>query len=103
MTTLPTLFETFLSDIRPQDEHNDAYKEGHETLRDHLQNDDDINEFYVADFLQGSYRRWTALRPQEDEKSDVDVVFVSDLSSDLDTDVALRVRVYPQNDFATLS
>ncbi|QLH78345.1 hypothetical protein HZS55_14025 [Halosimplex rubrum] len=90
MTTLPTLFETFLSDIRPQDEHNDAYKEGHETLRDHLQNDDDIDEFYVADFLQGSYRRWTALRPQEDEKSDVDVVFVSDLSSDLDTDVALR-------------
>jgi len=89
MTTLPTLFETFLSDIRPQDEHNDAYKEGHETLRDHLQNDDDIDEFYVADFLQGSYRRWTALRPQEDEKSDVDVVFVSDLSSDLDTDVAL--------------
>ncbi|WP_254824886.1 SMODS domain-containing nucleotidyltransferase [Haloglomus halophilum] len=90
MTTLPTLFETFLSDIRPQDEHNDAYKEGHETLRDHLQSDEDIDEFYVADFLQGSYRRWTALRPQEDEKSDVDVVFVSDLSSDLDTDVALE-------------
>jgi hypothetical protein len=90
MTTLPTLFETFLSDIRPQHKHNDAYKEGHETLRDHLQTDDDIDEFYVADFLQGSYRRWTALRPQEGEKSDVDVVFVSDLSSDLDTDVALR-------------
>ena len=90
MSTLPTLFETFLSDIRPQDDHNDAYKEGHKTLRDHLQTDEDIDDFYVADFLQGSYRRWTALRPQEDEKSDVDVVFVSDLSSDLDTDVALE-------------
>jgi len=79
MATLPSLFRTFLSDIRPQDEHQDAYKEGHETLRDRLQDDDNIEEFYVADFLQGSYRRWTALRPKEGEKSDVDIVLVTDL------------------------
>lgn len=90
MSTLSTLFETFLSDIRPQENHKDAYKEGHETLRGRLQNDDNIDKFYVGDFLQGSYRRWTALRPQEDEKSDVDVVFVSDLNSDIDADAALE-------------
>jgi hypothetical protein len=79
MATLPSLFRTFLSTIRPQDEHRDEYKEGHETLRDRLQDNDDIQEFYVADFLQGSYRRWTALRPKEGEKSDVDIVLVTDL------------------------
>lgn len=82
MAKLPSLFRTFLSDIRPQDEHKDAYKEGHETLREYLQDDDVIDVFYIADFLQGSYRRWTALKPQEDEKSDVDVVFVTDLNKE---------------------
>jgi len=79
MATLPSLFRTFLLDIRPQDEHQDAYKEGHETLRNRLQDDDDIQKFYVADFLQGSYRRWTALRPKEGETSDVDIVLITDL------------------------
>lgn len=91
MATLPTLFSTFLSSIRPQEEHITAYKEGHETLREHLQDDDHIEEFYIADFLQGSYRRWTALKPKEDEKSDVDIVFVTDLNKeDYDATEALK-------------
>lgn len=91
MSTLPTLFETFLSKIRPQDKHKDDYKKGHEILRDHLQDDNDIEEFYVADLLQGSYCRWTALKPQKDEKSDVDITLVTELSSDIDADVALEM------------
>jgi len=91
MATLPSLFRTFLSDVRPQGKHKAAYKEAHETLRDHLQEDDVVDEFYIADFLQGSYRRWTALRPQEDEISDVDVVFATDLSKeDYDATEALK-------------
>ncbi|AXG08395.1 SMODS domain-containing nucleotidyltransferase [Haloplanus rubicundus] len=82
MSTLPSLFETFLTNIRPSDQHIEDYKEGHETLRELLRNDDPITEFYVGDFLQGSYRRWTAVRPIGDEKSDVDIVFVTDLDKD---------------------
>jgi hypothetical protein len=82
MATLPSLFETFLTNIRPSDQHIEDYKEGHETLRELLRNDDTISEFYVGDFLQGSYRRWTAVRPIGDEKSDVDIVFVTDLDKD---------------------
>jgi hypothetical protein len=78
MSTLPSLFNDFLSNIRPTDE-QENYIEGHKTLRNNLQSSDDVDDFYVADFLQGSYRRWTALKPQQDEKSDVDVVLVTDL------------------------
>jgi hypothetical protein len=91
MARLPSLFRTFLSNVRPQEEHITAYKEGHETLRDHLQDDDDIEEFYIADFINGSYRRWTALKPKANEKSDVDIVLVTDLNKeDYDAVEALK-------------
>lgn len=79
MASLPSLFGTFLSNIRPSSSHIEGYKEGHETLRTHLQADDQVSEFYIGDFLQGSYRRWTAVKPIEREKSDVDIVLVTDL------------------------
>ncbi len=56
-----------------------------------MQDDNDIEEFYVADLLQGSYRRWTALKPQKDEKSDADIALVTELSSDIDAVVALEM------------
>lgn len=85
MAPLPSLFETFLIHIRPTEQHIEDYKEGHETLRTLLQSDDTVSAFYVGDFLQGSYRRWTAVRPIGDEKSDVDIVFVTDLDKDVVT------------------
>jgi hypothetical protein len=77
MATLPTLFETFLANIRPTDQQQADYINAHETLRERLQSDDTIEPIYVSDFLQGSYRRFTAVKPQAGEKSDVDVVLVS--------------------------
>lgn len=79
MVSLPSLFRTFLSNIRPTDHHIEGYKEGHETLRSRLQTDDHTSEFYVGDFLQGSYKRSTAVKPIGREKSDVDIIFVTDL------------------------
>lgn len=79
MASLPSLFETFLSNIRPSDHHIEGYKQGHGTLRSRLQTDDQVGEFYVGDFLQGSYRRWTAVKPIGREKSDVDIILVTDL------------------------
>jgi hypothetical protein len=83
MASLPSLFEAFLVHIRPSEQHIADYKEGHETLRTLLRTDDAVSDFYVGDFLQGSYRRWTAVRPVGDEKSDVDIVFVTDLDKDV--------------------
>lgn len=79
MATLPSLFEKFLSDIRPTEENKQDYKDGHETLRERLCEDDTVSEYYVGDFLQGSYRRWTAVKPVGDEKSDVDIILVTNL------------------------
>jgi hypothetical protein len=79
MAALPSLFEQFLSDIRPTEENKADYKEGHEILRERLHEDETIGEHYVGDFLQGSYRRWTAVKPIGDEKSDVDIILATDL------------------------
>lgn len=83
MATLPSLFRQFLTDIRPTEENQQDYKEGHETLRERLRQDDTISEYYVGDFLQGSYRRSTAVKPIGDEKSDVDIIFVTNLDKDV--------------------
>ncbi|WP_049972496.1 SMODS domain-containing nucleotidyltransferase [Haladaptatus cibarius] len=82
MASLPSLFETFLMGIRPSEQHIEDYKQGHEALRTLLRSDDTVTDFYVGDFLQGSYRRWTAVRPIGDEKSDVDIVLVTDLDKE---------------------
>lgn len=88
MAELPSKFKEFLKKVRPT-EQKDDYIDGHKTLRDHLQSSDKIEDIYVTDFLQGSYRRWTAVKPQEDEKSDVDVVFVTELDKDVEAEDAL--------------
>jgi hypothetical protein len=79
MTELPSKFEEFLSNIRPTDEQIDDYVNGHEQLRERLSNDSNLSEIHVSDFLQGSYARRTAVKPIGDEKSDVDIVFVTNL------------------------
>lgn len=79
MPALPSYFDSFLKEIRPtQNQRNDC-KTGHETLRDRLHNDESLKDIVIDTFLQGSYRRSTAVRPKGDSKSDVDVIVVTNL------------------------
>ncbi|MFP5287200.1 MAG: SMODS domain-containing nucleotidyltransferase [Thermoanaerobaculia bacterium] len=78
---LPSYFDDFLSEIRPRKDQLVALRSGHKTLRKRLREDEGLAPIYVSDFLQGSYRRSTAVRPLGDEKADVDVIVVTNLDS----------------------
>src|SRR6188768_2808420 len=75
-------FEEFLTAIRPTKSQKDDLKTGHSTLRSRLAEDETIKKIRVSDFLQGSYRRATAVRPKDDRRADVDIVVVTKLSED---------------------
>jgi hypothetical protein len=77
---LRTEFEEFLTAIRPTKNQKDDLIKGHSTLRSRLADDETIKKIRVSDFLQGSYRRATAVRPNDDKRADVDVVVVTKLS-----------------------
>ena len=72
-------FNTFLHEVRPTKAMRDDLKTGHKTLRDRLNADKDLKPILVSDFLQGSYRRYTAVRPKGDKRSDVDIIVVTKL------------------------
>lgn len=73
-------FAEFLQDIRPTKAMRDDLKTGHKTLRDRLNADEGLKKCLVSDFLQGSYKRATAIRPKGDRRSDVDIIVVTKLS-----------------------
>lgn len=77
--THPTLFSTFLSEIRLSDK--EEFKQAHKTLRELLGNDAKLSPLIVGTFLQGSYRRATAIKPEGDSKPDVDVVVATNIDS----------------------
>lgn len=77
---LKTDFETFLQEIRPTPNQRSDLQTGHKTLRDRLNADEQLKNCLVSDFLQGSYKRSTAIRPKGDRRSDVDIVVVTKLS-----------------------
>lgn len=79
---LPTYFDDFLKEIRPTDEEVAGYKDAHQTLRSRLIADPTLSPAIVNTFLQGSYRRATAVRTERGRRSDVDVVAVTCLSED---------------------
>lgn len=79
MSTLPSYFDQFLKNIRTTDYQRNGCKKGHETLRERLQDEELLKDIVVDTFLQGSYRRATAVRPTGDSKSDVDVITVTNL------------------------
>ncbi len=79
---LPTYFNDFLGDIRLQPNHLADLMTGHSTLRGRLLADTELAPCIVSTFLQGSYRRSTAVRPKSGKRSDVDVVVVTRLSMD---------------------
>lgn len=72
-------FNTFLQEIRPTKSMRDQLITGHKTLRERLSADEDLKPILVSDFLQGSYRRFTAVRPKGDKRSDVDIIIVTKL------------------------
>jgi hypothetical protein len=73
-------FDLFLGNIRPTDNQRSDLQTGHKTLRDRLHADKVLSTIIVSDFLQGSYRRATAIRPLGERRSDVDIVVVTKLS-----------------------
>ena len=75
--TLSSYFTDFLSDIRPTQAQTKSLQEAHTRLRERLLGDDYLGPKIVSAFLQGSYRRSTAIRPQGDDKLDVDLVVVT--------------------------
>ena len=81
MYHLPSYFKDFLKEIRPtQNQRNDA-RNGVRVLRERLLADEVLSPYIVSTFLQGSHRRATAVRPHEGERSDVDLVVVTRLST----------------------
>lgn len=79
---LPTYFKDFLKEIRLTDNQVSELKQGHELLRDRLKEFKDLSPIIVSTFLQGSYRRATAVRPKSGLRSDVDIIVVTKLSED---------------------
>lgn len=82
MATVPSYFAEFLSNIRLTPSQIDDLKRGHETLRNRLAEDPELSEIVVDTFLQGSYRRSTAVRPVGDQRPDVDVIVVTNIDKD---------------------
>ena len=74
---LNSYFTDFLSKIRPTEAQTKELKEAHTRLRERLLADEYLGPMIVSVFLQGSYRRSTSIRPQGDDKLDVDLVAVT--------------------------
>lgn len=77
-----TDFKEFMQEIRPTPNQTEGLQTGHTTLRERLSADEDLKKCFVSDFLQGSYKRSTAIRPKGDRRSDVDIVVVTKLSEE---------------------
>lgn len=78
---LPNYFTKFLREIRLTDNQKEDLRKGHSTLRERLRGYDDLKNIIVSTFLQGSYRRATAVRPKGDTRADVDIVVVTKLKT----------------------
>lgn len=79
MKGIDSYFNDFLSEIRLTSSQRDDLKRGHKTLRDRLTADDDLKSIIVTTFLQGSYRRSTAIKPLGGKRADVDIIVVTNL------------------------
>ena len=76
---LTTYFIKFLQAIRPTENQKDDCKKGHRALRKRLESYEALKQILVSTFLQGSYRRATAVRPKGEAKLDVDIITVTRL------------------------
>ncbi|SLL37545.1 Uncharacterised protein [Mycobacteroides abscessus subsp. abscessus] len=57
-------FVEFLKDIEPSKTTKDDASKAHTALRDFLQKDNKFKQYHESDFLSGSYKRNTAIRPR---------------------------------------
>lgn len=73
-------FAEFISDINPSQTTNERSQSAHQRIRDGLWEDDIYNSSLIRDFLGGSYKRQTAIRPVvkngDTERPDVDIYVV---------------------------
>lgn len=93
---LPTRFKRFLEQIRPTTTHINQLRRGHTTLRRLLRSDPQLRRHIVSSFLQGSYRRATAVRSADGGiGSDVDIVLVTDLDPRRNPPDAVMNRLKP--------
>jgi hypothetical protein len=92
---LPTYFADFLREIRLTKTQIDDLKTGHHTLRERLEADEELAPIFVSTFLQGSYRRGTALRPKGDKRADVDVIVVTRLDRQKESPADAMRRFIP--------
>jgi len=74
---IPSYFNDFLKNIRLTSNQIDDLKTGHKTLRNRLAADPELSKIIVSTFLQGSYRRSTAIRPNNGKRADVDIIVVT--------------------------
>jgi tRNA nucleotidyltransferase (CCA-adding enzyme) len=72
-------FSDFLSAIRLTPTQVAELKNGHTLLTDRIKADEVLAPLLVSTFLQGSYRRATAVRPNGEKRADVDVIVVTNL------------------------
>lgn len=74
--------EELVREISPTQSQQDKLRAAHIRLRERLMADETLKPIIAATFLQGSYRRHTAIRPEPGEKLDVDTVMVTRLDKD---------------------
>lgn len=72
-------FAAFLSAIRLTERQLADLRDGHARLRERLCDAEDLEPILLSDFLQGSYRRHTAVRQAGDTRADVDIIVVTRL------------------------
>ena len=77
---MKTHFDDFLKNIRLSEEQKKALVDAHTELRDNLNADASLSDLLVSTFLQGSYRWSTIIKPAAGQRSDVDVVVVTNIS-----------------------
>ncbi len=95
MKKIDSYFSDFLSDIRLTQSQKSDLITGHTTLRDRLLRDEDLKPIIINTFLQGSYRRATAVRPLNDKRADVDVIVVTNLDKEKITPQAAIDKFIP--------
>jgi len=74
---LRSYFTDFLKKIRPTEEQRTKMQDAHLELRDQLADDEDLGTLIVSTFIQGSYRRFTGIRPADSQQCDVDIIAVT--------------------------
>ena len=80
MAASVSYFNDFLANIRLSKAQKADLQKGHSTLRDRLENDEELKDIIIATFLQGSYRRSTAVKPNNGTRADVDIIVVTNLN-----------------------